>query len=141
MNDILTAKALLSDDVRCAVINGQKTFVSGKKGIAPLLELIDNSDDYRGCVAADKIVGKAAALLYVKLGAVEVYAEVLSNAAIDVLEGNGIKYTYGSIVEFIHNRQGDGMCPMEMTVANIIDPDSAVIALKEKIAALRKMAN
>ena len=138
MRSILDAKALLSDEVRCAIISGQKTFTSGKKGVAPLIELIDSGDDYNGCIAADRIVGKAAALLYVKLGAVEVYAEVLSKAAIGVLESNGIKFSYNSIVEFIHNRQGDGMCPMEMTVTDISDPDTAVIALKEKIAALRK---
>lgn len=140
MRDVSDAKTLLSDEIRCAVIKNEKTFTSGKKGIAPLLELVDSGEDYNGCIAADKIVGKAAALLYAKLGAVEVYAEVLSKAAIAVLENKGIKYSYGSIVEFIHNRQGDGICPMEMTVREISDPDVAVVALREKIAALRKLA-
>ena len=136
MRDINDAKALLSEEIRCAVLKGDKTFLSDKKGIRPLMELINGGEDYSGCIAADKIVGKAAALLYVKIGAVEVYAEVLSKAAIGVLEDNGIKYSYGTVVEFIRNRTGDGMCPMEMTVAEISDPTEAVEALRKTIAIL-----
>lgn len=132
------AKALLVGETRCAILKGDKTFLSEKRGIAPLMELYDSGEDYSGCVAADRLVGKAAAFIYVMLGAKEIYARVLSKAAVVVLNEHGIKYSYDIMADFIHNRQGDGICPMEKTVAEINDPSAAIAALKNTLAALRK---
>lgn len=136
--DINEAKRLLSDEIRCAVIKGNKTFLSAKKGIAPLMELIEANEDYVGGIAADRVVGKAAALLYVKLGIKEIYAQTLSKAAVGILEKFGIKFGYDSIVEYIRNRQGDGVCPMEKAVTDVFEPNIAVETLKNTIASMRK---
>lgn len=138
MKAIDEAKKLLTGETRCVVLCGDKVFTSDKKGIAPLLELACGEDDFRGCVAADKIVGKAAAFIYSKIGAEEIYAEVLSKAAISVLEQNGIKYSYGTLADYIRNRQNNGICPMEQTVENIDDMDKAIFALKKKVEELRR---
>ena len=44
----------------------------------------------RGFAAADRVVGRAAAFLYVLLGAGEIYAGVMSDTAADVLERFGV---------------------------------------------------
>lgn len=139
MRTIEEAKKLLVGEIRCAVLCENKTFTSDKKGIAPLLALV--GEDYDGCVAADKIVGKAAAFVYSKLRAKEIYAEVLSKAAIPVLEKNGIKYSYGVLADHIRNRQHNGVCPMEQTVEKIGDADEAIAALEKKVEELRRNAN
>ncbi len=131
------AKQLLKDDVRCAVLCGENTFLSKDKGIAPILGLVGH-DEYNGCVAADKIVGRAAAFIYAKIGAKEIYAEVLSRAALPVLERFGIKYTFGVLADNIRNRQKNGICPMEQTVKDIEDPDEAIRALAAKLEELRR---
>lgn len=129
------AKSMLIDDVRCVIIGQNKTFISKSKGIAPLLEAFE-SGEYTDCVAADKIVGKAAALIYAEMGATEVYGKTLSESAAKVFDRFGIKYSYDILTKFIRNRQGDGICPMEMTVEKIDDPREAIAALKHKLNSL-----
>lgn len=136
MEDIEKAKSMLSDTIRCAVIKEGKIFTSDRRGIAPLIELYDGGEDLSGCVAADKIVGKAAAFIYVRLKAREVYASVMSGEAVKVLSAFGIKHSFGQCVKSIRNRAGDGICPMERAVENISDPDEAILRLRQTVAAL-----
>lgn len=100
------------------------------KGIRPLIKLIDGGEDLRGCSAADRIVGKAAALMYVLLGAREVYADVLAEKALEILRCNGIDAYYGELAPVIINRRGDSPCPMEIAVADTDDPEEAYSAVK-----------
>ena len=111
--------------------------ISDRRGVAPLLEFCDTGEDLSGFSAADRVVGKAAALLYVRLKVRAVYAEVLSKSAQAVLTRNGISCDGSTVVDSIMNRAGDGMCPMEMTVLHIDSPEEALAALREKIAMMR----
>lgn len=122
----------------CRIVRGDEVvYESDKSGIAPLITAIDGGVDARGCTAYDKIVGKAAALLYVLMGVRSVHAGVLSAAAKSVLENGGIAVTCETLTDKIINRKGDGLCPMELTVQNIDDPTAALEAVKKKLAELR----
>lgn len=140
MIDNAYSKSLLDGEIRCAVIKGDKKFTSTKRGIAPLIELVDSGEDFSGGFAADRKVGKAAALIYAHVGICTLYAEVLSKAALSVLDRYGIQYTYGTLADYIINRSGDGLCPMEQTVRNIDDPNEALISLRETVNKLRAKA-
>ena len=120
----------------CVICSGEKTYASGDRGIKPLLRWIREGINVRGGAAADLIVGKAAALLYVKLGISSLYAAVLSEQGEKILQEHGIVYTYGEKVPYIINRAGNGMCPMEQTVREISDPEDAVGALEAKLSEL-----
>ena len=136
-NSVLeTAKSLLSPSLRCAIIGKNGMFTSGKAGISPLIEVIDNGN-YFGCIAADRIVGKAAALLYILLEAKEVYGEVMSAEGERILSEFGIKHSYGQKVEYIRNRTGDGVCPMEMAVKDISEPVKALDAIRAELMRLK----
>lgn len=135
MDKIDVAISRLTGDTRLVIIGEKGEFVSQRHGIAPLIEALD-SGKYASSVAADLIVGKAAALIYAKMGIVRLHARTLGKSAISVLDRFGIKYTYGELTDFIRARTGDGMCPMERTVANIDDPDEAVKALRATLARL-----
>ena len=117
----------------CVLCKGEKTYFSNEHGVKPLLTWIHEKTIEQGCCAADQIVGKAAAFLYIKLGITELYAKVISEQAIPILEEYGILFAYDQVVAFIMNRKGDDMCPMEKTVVGIEDPESAVRALTEKV--------
>ena len=108
-------------------------FKSKESGIRPLLQVIHSEMDVKGCYAADKIVGKAAALLYAYMGVSEVYAEVLGKEGRAVLESRGIRVSYRTLTDRIINRRGDDICPMEKTVKDISDPGEALCALEEKL--------
>ena len=133
-----TAKKRLEEgQYTCILLDGDKEYPSTQSGIRPLLTWIGEGIDVQGYTAADVVVGKAAALLYCKMGVAEVYAGVISEPAKEVLEAHGISCAYGECVPYIINRKGDGMCPMEKTVWEISDPEEAVPALTAKIKELQ----
>ena len=43
----------------------------------------------------------------------------ISKPALEYLASAGVSADYDTLVEYIINRAGDGMCPMEATVVNI----------------------
>ena len=139
MTDIERAKQILiSEGCTCVVCKGNNIHISQKRGGAPLIELLDSKIDVRGYSAADKAVGKAAAMLFVLLGISEIYAVIMSRSAKKILDEYGIKYSCGEEVEYIINRKKDGMCPMEKAVMDIDDPAEAPKKIKETIEKMRR---
>lgn len=120
-----------------AISNGQKEFTSQKRGIAPLLDLVEEQGNLTNYIAYDKVVGKGAALLYVMLGIKEVYTKTISSLAYDILRANAINVNYLCKVPNIINRQGTDLCPMEKAVLNIDDPKLGYLILKTTLAQLK----
>lgn len=137
MSDLERAKGLLRGSLTCAIVRGEQIYTSEKRGVAPLLELLNTGTDVQGFSAADRIVGKAAALLYCLLGVKEVYADVMSALAEEALHSHGILCECGARVLRIKNRTGEGLCPMESAVEHIDDPLSAMHAIEEKLKQMR----
>ena len=101
-------------------------------------ELRADRKAFQGSVIADKVVGKAAALLAV-LGEVQaVFGRVMSEGAVSIFEKHQIPYQFETLVPYIENRTKDGMCPMEETVQLVEDPEEAFEALEKTIARLMK---
>ena len=121
---------LEADGLTCIVRCGDKVLTSTQRGIRPLLDWIAQGEDVAGGAAADRIVGKAAALMYVLMGVREVYAGVLSESGLAVLRGHGVRVCYGELTPRIINRAGTGLCPMEETVLAVSDPAEAYAALR-----------
>ncbi len=129
----------LNKGYSCVVFREEKIVFSSKdSGIKPLLQIIHESVDVFGCEAFDKIVGRAAALLYVYMGASRVCAEVMSEGAKAVFESSGVLFEYKTLAEKIINRNGDGICPMESAVIGINEPKKALIAIEKKIMELKQ---
>ena len=142
MNDDLkkAVEMLQCGEYTCVLCKGDMVYTSRERGVRPLLDWFDNGMDLMGYSAADKIVGKAAALLYVVLGVKSVYADVMSIAAFDTLKSHGIETVFSEKVNVIINRSNTGPCPMEQAVAQIDEPLQAVSAIKEKLAQLKSNA-
>ncbi len=75
--------------------------------------LLENKDALKGAIIADKVIGKVAGSVLAVAGIKELYADIISEFAIPVLDKNGIKYEYNNKVDFIQNNDKTGMCPME----------------------------
>lgn len=103
-----------------------------------MMNFIAEGVSLAGYSVADIVVGKAAALLFIKCGIKEVYAKTLSMAAKAVLEKFGIYYEYGTLTERIINRSGTDVCPMEKTVLHTDNPEEAYALLKAKLEELKK---
>ena len=137
--DTKQALALLRDEnLTCAVCGGEDAYKSTARGVAPLLNWLDNGMRFSGFCAADKVVGAGAAYLYVLLGVAEVYAEILSESAQKVLQRYEISAHFGTLVPRIRNRAGDGFCPIEDAVSNATDAQDALERIRARLTELRK---
>lgn len=135
MTDLQRAKRRLAGHTLC-LCRGEDCITSDERGIAPLMRLLGEGADLAGYSAADKVVGRAAAFLFVLAGVREVYAEVLSEGAEKTLAERGVAYSFGSKTARIVNRSGNGFCPMETAVQGVNDPRAAYEILKKALAAL-----
>lgn len=124
----------------CVILSEDGTMrTSDAIGIKPLMEkLRADRKAFRESVIADKVVGKAAALLAVLGKAEAVFGSVMSDGAVKVFEKHQIPYEFETRVQHIENRTKDGMCPMEETVQLIEEPEEAFEALEKTIARLMK---
>lgn len=139
--DLERAKSLLSaNDLTCAIVKDGFVYEEKSRGVKPLLGLLERGDCPKGASAADKVVGKAAAFLYVLLGVKDVYALVVSDLAAEVFGRFGIGLTYEKRVPMIRNRTDTGFCPMESAVLDIDDPQKAPGAIRKKLAELAELA-
>jgi hypothetical protein len=105
----------VTSDNTLRVYKGNKLiFASDKDRLLPLAEYIDKfASQHHSVVIFDKIVGRAAALLFIKADCQEVYSPLGSQLAIEVLEKYGIKHHLTQIVPCIQTPD-EKMCPMEL---------------------------
>ncbi len=113
-------KKLLQNGYTCVLLCEGKQYVSFKRGVKPLIEWYNQG--ISGGRAADKVVGRAAALLYVLLKVEYVFTPVISKGAKEIFELFGINFDYLQETEYIINRKKDGICPMEQATIKIDDP-------------------
>lgn len=133
------AKMLLNETGNTCVLCGEEVILTDKRrGVRPLLDLIEGHVDVTGFSVADKVVGKAAAYLYCLLQIKCLYARVISEPALAVLQQAGIQVEYDQLVSAIQNRTKDGFCPMESAVWNIHSAEEALPAILDTLAQLKK---
>lgn len=137
-DDMARARRALAADGSLGVVaaRGDETLTGSGRGVRPLLVWLADGTRLDGFSAADRVVGKGAALLYVKLGVAAVWAETMSEAGLAALRAHGIDAGCGTLVPRILNRDRTGMCPIERSVEAIDDPDEAEPAIRAAVARL-----
>lgn len=132
MTDLMLAKRNLFGHTICLCRKGQCLF-SEKRGIAPMMNLIADEIDLSGYSVADLVVGKAAAMLFVRSGIKAVFARTISEAGRAVLKKHGIRCEYGALTDRIMNWEGTDVCPMEKAVLNTENIEEAYERLKDQM--------
>lgn len=128
MNDLETAKTLLTQRELTLIIvkDGEMLYETKSHRISGFLNAIDECGvKLENAAVADKIVGKAVALLCVCSGITAVYAETLSVKAKDFFEKQGIVLEWSELVDNILNDTKVDVCPFEKEAANIKNPEEA----------------
>lgn len=137
--DLKRARTLLKEgSYTCVLCKGDTVHTATARGVKPLVDWLDSGLDLKGFSAADKVVGRATAFLYVLLGVRAVHALVMSTPAREALESCGITALCDREVSGIINRRGDGPCPFEETVLGITSPQEALIAIRRKQFIMRQ---
>ncbi len=117
---------------------GESRYSATSRGIAPIMEVLQKEPALlHGAYVADKVTGRAAALLLIKGGIAGLHTELISTLAREILEQSGVALFFVKEVPAIRNRTGDGLCPMESAVRGVHDPERAYEILLE---AVQKMA-
>lgn len=132
-------KLLNQSGAACVVIKEDSTVMQSElTGIRPLIGWLgEDKCSLKGAATADRVVGKAAALLMLYGKVSEVYAQLISDSAAASLEQAGVPFTYGKKVPYIMNRDKTGMCPMEQRCLNIDSPKEAYEALSNMVGGPR----
>ncbi|MFI3226574.1 MAG: DUF1893 domain-containing protein [Clostridia bacterium] len=126
-----------SSEYSSIVVSGEQIFKSNKRGVAPILDLIDRDDDVlNGAIAYDNVIGKAAAMLLIKYKVSQIYALIISQHACDLLDKYGVHYECEQKVSYIINRAGDGMCPLETEVLEMTDIEGVEERIRARIKIL-----
>lgn len=134
MNDLNIAKqALIDNEYTCVLCGGEDVLFSTQRGVKPLVSWYESGVDVKGYCAADKVVGKATAFLYVLLKVRAVYARVISKSALEVLKAYNVEVQYDNLVDNIINRQGDDICPFEKAVFDTCEPNIAYTIIRDKM--------
>lgn len=104
------------------------------RGISDLFRLLhENPIILNGAVVADKIVGKAAAALMIIGKVKEVYADIISEPALALLENSAITVNYGLKVNHIINRTNTGWCPMEILCKDSLTADDCYNLISNRL--------
>lgn len=121
----------------CVIRNGEIRNFS-QRGIADLYELYKNESAFLiGASVADKVVGKGAATLMILGGVNELYADVISTPALQILHKSDIKVSFEKEVSFIENRTKTDWCPIEKLCCEEESVEAILPLIEEFIARMR----
>ena len=130
------AGMIASDTAACVVTKEGKTVASEKgRGVAPIIKLYEQGV-LEGTTVIDKVVGRAAAMVMTRGKIASCHAVTISESALTWLTEHGVQTTYDTLVPYIINRAGDGMCPMEQLTSPLDSDENIIELLKQRLAEL-----
>jgi hypothetical protein len=133
MNDLEKAKHMLHErELTLAIVKNDKAlFETRSHRISGFLGAIEQLDkELEGASLADRVAGKAIALLCLYAKIKQVYADVLSRKAKIMFEQNGIHYEWKQLVDNVLDLNKNGICQFEKAAETIQNPKYAYRAFK-----------
>ena len=140
MNDLELAKnQLYTKNLTLAIAkNGKILLETNSHRISGFIGAIEKfNGELSGASVADRIAGKAIALLCVYSQISHVYAQVLSKKAKILLEENKINVEFRELVENVLDLNKTGLCPLEKLAADISDPKDSYRQFKALLEKMR----
>ena len=114
MTDLDIAKEkLASDDLAiCIVKDGEIIYTSREKGIYPIYHAyISMKEELIGASIADRVIGKAAAMISKSANISNLYSVIITEKALALLENINVECS--QTVPYIKNRDKTDLCPIE----------------------------
>jgi formylmethanofuran dehydrogenase subunit E len=132
MNDLDIAKTTLIKEKLTLVVAKNETIIykTNTRGVTGFLQAIERfGNDLTHASVADKVVGKASALLCLHAKIRALYARTLSKKAKESLEKTEISIEFDKLIDNILSPDKKNICPFEKAVADISDPNLAYTKL------------
>ena len=133
MTDLDIAKTeLYEENLTLAIVkNGVLLYSTKSHRISGFLDAIEKcGENLQEASLADRVAGKAIALLCVYAKIKEVYSAVLSRKAQAIFKQNKIVFHWNELVDNVLDPTKTGMCPFEKAAAEISDPEKAYKTFK-----------
>ncbi|WIV12625.1 DUF1893 domain-containing protein [Proteiniborus sp. MB09-C3] len=143
MKDLELAKEILEEkELTLAIVKeGKILFTSIDKGIKPIYTAVrELKEELKGASVADKVIGKAAAILCKYADIKELYTRLISSEAIKIFEDSSIKFFYDESSPYIKNRDKTDMCPVEKLSQKVDSPTELVQKISEFLDNMKKRA-
>ena len=140
MLDLTLAKLRLKEkNLTLSIVKGGKVlFETQSHGIIGLLQAIEKlGKELIESSVADKIVGRAAALLCAYSGVASVFAVTISEEGRRALEDNHVFYQFENRVPNILNYKRTDLCPFEKLTAGLANPKEAYEQIKSFVGSAR----
>jgi hypothetical protein len=140
MQDLeIAKKQLYNKNLTLAIVkNGIILFQTNSHRISGVIGAIEKLGiQLNGASAADRVAGKALALLCVYAGITQIYVEVLSRKARVVFEDNKIMFEYKELINDVLDTDKAGVCPFEKVAADISDPRESYATFKTLLAKMK----
>lgn len=131
--DLEIAKdALRKKNLTLVIVKEARVILESRvHGVSAFLEALESlGAKMKGASVADRVVGKAVALLCIHAGVQAVYTITLSLKAKQLLEKHAIYLEWETVVDRILNASGTDFCPFEKAVMETDDPREAYEKLK-----------
>ena len=141
MEDLSVAKERLATRglTLCVVKDGRVVFETASHGISGFLRATEQfGEQVAGASVADKVVGRAVALLCLYARVRAVHASVMSMGARALFEQNSVYAEWDELVESILSDCRPVTCPFEALASNITDPSEGYKKLKALQASLKQ---
>lgn len=116
----------------CAIYTEGVFLTHQGHGVKPMVDFWA-CGDLKDAVVCDKVIGKASAMFLVGGEAAYVHGQLMSKLALDFLRSNNLECGYDQLVDKIQNREGNGLCPMESSVADIDNSDEGIERVVNKM--------
>ncbi|MFI3243215.1 MAG: DUF1893 domain-containing protein [Akkermansia sp.] len=134
-------------DLQTILINGNHSLVVAKgseircyqqRGVADIHHLLHHDPDFlQGSRLADKIIGKGAAACMIAGGVIAISTNIISQAALNLLQQYSIPTSYNHCVPHIINRSKTGPCPLESKLGDETDIDRLIPLIDDFVAQLK----
>ena len=130
-------ESLFAEKCSCVIRNGDEIRLFRERGVKDLFRLLREEPQFLGgAFVADKVVGKAAAALMVLGGVEEVFADVISRPARELLERARIRVEYTLEVPHIINRTQTDRCPLEKRCSDAATAEACLPLIEAFVASL-----
>lgn len=128
---------LNAENCSCVIRSGNETRVFHERGVKDLYRLLKEEPEFlSGAFVADKVVGKAAAALMILGGVKEIFANIISQPACELLEKAHVHVEYMQQVTHIINRMQTGWCPLETGCMRAESAEECLPIIENFIASL-----
>lgn len=131
---LLLAEILFSEHLSCVIRTGDTIRLFRERGIKDLFRILKEHPEWlQGARVADKVVGKGAAALMLLGGVEELFSDVISYPALELLARHNVVVSYTIAVERIANRTKTGLCPIEELCIACETPEEALRKIEDFI--------